>query len=516
MSEESRDPELLDAVGDAIPEAPMARPPARARERGPVVAMATLGGLVILGTVLILRGPRRSDVGSPTPVAQLTESELPAASTTPLSVPTSSSDPGSRPTVKQGEAAAVPRPAPLWRVESLAHDPAVEILRGTLGKQTLAAALAHAGLARNEVRRITHAVENIRRIERATPKDAFVVARDRMKGAVIGFEVIASPTDIWQARSEDGLLPMLAKKLEPFVEKKRSASALVVTTDLAKAIAATGLHEDAIEAIEDALEGHGDTAVIKPGIRLRIVGHEEWVEGAFAHFDVDALEYIPRRGNALRLYRYERDASVDGSRKRTPHPGLYDAKGRQPFRGTFRSPLPLARVTSRFNPKRMHPVLRVVTPHNGVDFGASAGTPVYASGAGTVQSAGDSGPCGNMVQIEHSNGLTTAYCHLSRFAAGLHPGQHVEARQLVGYVGQTGRATGPHLHFAVKRGASFLDPMVLKMDGVRTLPPADREAFAKQRVELDAALEAIALPASDGAPDGDTDDDPKDEPSGEE
>jgi murein DD-endopeptidase MepM/ murein hydrolase activator NlpD len=201
-----------------------------------------------------------------------------------------------------------------------------------------------------------------------------------------------------------------------------------------------------------------------------------------------------------------------------PHPGFYTAKGQQPFRGTFRSPLPLARVTSRFNPKRMHPVLHVVMPHNGIDFGASSGTPVFASASGTVHSAGDGGPCGNMVQIEHTNNLTTAYCHLSRIVPGLHPGQHVEARQLVGFVGQTGRATGPHLHFAVKRGGSFIDPMVLKMDGVRTLPPADRDAFAKLRADLDVALEAVALPSADGVATDDKDDkdDAKDEPGGEE
>ena len=171
--------------------------------------------------------------------------------------------------------------------------------------------------------------------------------------------------------------------------------------------------------------------------------------------------------------------------------------------------------SSRFNPKRMHPVLHVVMPHNGIDFGASTGTPVFAAGAGTVRSAGSSGPCGNMVEIAHANGLATAYCHLSRFAVGLHAGQHVEARQLVGYVGQTGRVAGPHLHFAVKRGDTFIDPMGLKIDGVRTLPAADREAFAKRRAELDVALEAITLPAADRSKTA-ADKDDGDEPSGEE
>ena len=490
------------------------------RDHGRSIALATLGGLIALGCILIAQGP-------------------PSAPSAP-SPPSSSSSPGAAaaggPAAQTGRAAAltsaelpaVPAPSgasgaaladggpmfvPTWRVASLEHDTSIEVMRGTLGKHTLLGALLQAGIAKGEARRITHAVDGIRRIEHGLSKDSFVVARDRSKGTITAFEYVGSPTDVWQGKSDKGD-ELVVKKLELYVEKKRAATALLVTADLAKAITTAGLREEAIEEIDDALDGHGDAAVIKPGVRLKVVGNEEWVEGSFARFRVEAIEYVPKTGSTLRVYFYERDASVEASHRHMPHPGYYDAKGQQPFRGTFRSPLPLARVTSRFNPKRMHPVLHVVMPHNGVDFGASSGTPVYASAQGTVHSAGDGGPCGNMVQIEHTNGLTTAYCHLSRFAPGLHPGQHVEARQLVGFVGQTGRATGPHLHFAVKRGGNFIDPLGLKMDGIRTLPSADRDAFAKRRADLDAALEGVALPSSDGVTVDDKEE--KDEPAGEE
>jgi len=487
------------------------------------VALGILGGLVLLGVALIVRGPRASTAGGPdSPVAALTSAELPSgAAPARAQVTGALADGGAVSADASASAAAVdagPKFVPVWRVAALEHDPGIEILKGTLGKHTFAGALAQTGLTKTEVRRITHATDDIRRIEHGVSKDSFVVARDRTKGTVVAFEYIASPTEIWQggAKSDDALT---AKKLDLFVEKKRTQSALVVTADLAKAIATAGLREEAIEEIDDALDGHGDVAVVKPGVRLRVIGDEEWVEGVFARYRVEAVEYVPKTGDRLRVYYYERDGAAAGNHRHMPRAGFYDAKGQQPFRGTFRSPVPLARITSRFNPKRMHPVLHVVMPHNGIDFGATTGTPVFAASSGTVHSAGDSGPCGNMVQIDHTQNLSTAYCHLSRFAPGIHAGQHVEARQLVGFVGQTGRVTGPHLHFAVKRGGTFIDPMGLKMDGVRTLPPSDREAFAKIRADLDVALESVALPPGDGAAatdDKDDKDENKDEPGGEE
>jgi len=535
-SEESRDPGAGDgadpapeSAGDDSPSAPESRinaaPPSR--DRGRTIALGILGGLVALSAILIARGPQSPAAATTEPAAALTSAEIPGA-LPPSAAISFATTPAAGGPVAQADAGP-PARIPTWRVASLEHDNAVEIVRGTLGKHTFAGALAQAGIARLEQRRVAHAVDGIRRVEHGSSSDSFIVARDRTKGTIVAFEYLASPTEIWQGKAEDAASGpdggstssehrFVIKKLELFVEKKRSASALVVTTDLAKAIASASVREEATAEIADALEGHGDAAIIKPGVRLRVVGHEEWVEGAFARFQVDAVDYVPKSGSPLRVYFYERDSSSEGSHRSVrsrPHPGFYDAKAQQPYRGTFRSPLPAARITSRFNPKRMHPVLHVVTPHNGVDFGASTGTPVYASASGTVHSAGDSGPCGNMVQIEHSNGLTTAYCHLSKFAAGLHSGQHVEARQLVGYVGQTGRATGPHLHFAVKRGGNFIDPLGLKMDGVRTLPPSDREVFSKRRAELDAALDAITLPSADGVVVVD-DKDEKDEPGGEE
>jgi murein DD-endopeptidase MepM/ murein hydrolase activator NlpD len=388
-------------------------------------------------------------------------------------------------------APAKPVPPPVWRVQTLASDPTVSLLEGTFGKKTFQAALAGAGISARESLRVAHALQRVRRLDHVGEKDTFLAARDKATGRIVAFELASSPIEIWQAREDEKKLD--AKKLDLYVDHKRVSAAFVVADDLRASVKQAGLREDKLlDVLDDALEGHVGLADIHTGARFRLVADEEWVEGSFTRYAIQALEYQPAHPNAeetkkgpLRVYHLVK-ADRHGQL------AYYDAKGQRPIQGAWRSPLPMARVTSRFNPHRMHPVLKVVMPHNGIDFGAAAGTPVYSAGPGVVESVGDGGPCGNMVQVRHPNGLVTAYCHLSKFAPGLYAGEHVEARQLVGFVGQTGRATGPHLHFGVRRGDVFLDPLSLKLDGVRVVPLHDRGEFASVRAETDLALDAIA------------------------
>jgi murein DD-endopeptidase MepM/ murein hydrolase activator NlpD len=460
-------------------------------DRGKAIALAAMGALVATGIGLIVKAPRREAAPSEPAIAL-------AVTSAQVSVPapaTKESEPP--PVVEQPK----PRPPPAWRAANLKGDPSIEVVEGTFGKRTFAGAMASANVPKDQLKRLVAAFDGVKHIERPREKDGFVIAKDRAKGTIAAFEYIVSPTEIYQARTNDnGAID--AKRLELYVEQKRIGQALVISADLEKAIEKAGLRKELIEMIDDAVEGHVDPGTIRPGVRMRVAASEEWVEGQFTGVRVDGLELVPKSGGApIRVYFYERGEDVEGSKRRAPLPGYYDAKGKQPYRGAFRSPIPLARVTSRFNPKRMHPVLKTIMPHNGVDFAGSTGTPVFASAPGTVVVAGNGGPCGNMVEIEHAGGITTVYCHLSRFEKGLHAGMKVEARQPIGAVGQTGRVTGPHLHFGLKKNGAFIDPLSMKMDGVRVLPPADRDAFAKRRAEVDQLIDGIALPSVLDTPD---------------
>jgi murein DD-endopeptidase MepM/ murein hydrolase activator NlpD len=401
------------------------------------------------------------------------------------------------------EPAPEPRPA-VWRVARLSDDPGITLVDGVIARRPLLVALGAAGLPRAEASRVVHSLDDLRDVERFGPKDTFTVARDKASGRVVAYEIASSPTDVWQGHEEtlaDGTYKLVPRKLDLPSERVRVRRAFVVGADLRGSLAEAGLApvEDVLSMLDDALEGHAELSDIRPGSRLRLVATQERVDGVFARWaSLDAVEYFPATPNGAPVRVYYAGSDEDHG-THGEHRGWFDAKGRQPYKGGWRTPVPGTRIASRFNPHRMHPVLHVIMPHNGVDFAAPSGAPVYATAAGTVLSAGNGGPCGNMVQIAHAGEITSVYCHLSRFAPGLHAGQHVESRQLIAYVGQTGRVTGPHLHFGIKKNGVFVDPMTLRLDGVRVLPRGRRDEFERARAALDAELDSIPLPAA-GAP----------------
>lgn len=140
----------------------------------------------------------------------------------------------------------------------------------------------------------------------------------------------------------------------------------------------------------------------------------------------------------------------------------YFPNGQSLKRMFIKSPIKFGRITSGFSRSRFHPVLHIHRPHNGVDYGAPPGTPVMAVGHGTIESIGRNGGSGNMIKIRHNGTYSTAYLHLKGFATGLRKGSTVEQGQVIGYVGSTGLATGPHLHFAFYENGAYVDPLGLR------------------------------------------------------
>lgn len=164
----------------------------------------------------------------------------------------------------------------------------------------------------------------------------------------------------------------------------------------------------------------------------------------------------------------------------------YDAAGRPLRKQMLKSPLPfLAPITSRFSRNRFHPILKRYRPHLGVDYGAPAGTPVLSMADGrVVAKSWDGKGGGNMIRISHAGGMTTTYMHLSRYAAGMSIGKSVNQGQVIGYVGATGLASGPHLDFRIQKGKQYVNPVHVHGTPSDPLPASQMASFHKVRDSL--------------------------------
>ena len=172
----------------------------------------------------------------------------------------------------------------------------------------------------------------------------------------------------------------------------------------------------------------------------------------------------------------------------TPESGFtdyFDEAGRSVRRTLLRTPIDGARLSSRFG-MRKHPILGYNRMHRGIDFAAPSGTPVYAAGNGRIERIGRNGGYGKYVRIRHNGTYKTAYAHLKSFATGLKKGSRVKQGQVIGYVGSTGRSTGPHLHYEVLTRGKQVNPLKLDLPSGEQLKGPDLEAFQAARREIDA------------------------------
>lgn len=207
---------------------------------------------------------------------------------------------------------------------------------------------------------------------------------------------------------------------------------------------------------------------------------DERPDGSYRIVSLDAIRLATSK-KLHEAYRF----SVDGERF-----DYYDADGQSLKRRFLRSPLKFARITSGFG-SRMHPILRRVRPHHGVDYAAPVGTPVQAAGEGAVTRAGRNGGYGLQVTIRHGDRYVTSYAHLSRIASGVRPGARVSQGQVIGYVGSTGLSTGAHLDYRFMKDGKYVDPLSTDLPTAVPLEGADLAGFELERDRLRARLGAV-------------------------
>jgi murein DD-endopeptidase MepM/ murein hydrolase activator NlpD len=221
---------------------------------------------------------------------------------------------------------------------------------------------------------------------------------------------------------------------------------------------------------------------IQRGDAFKVLIEKKYLNGRFVKYGAIQAAAFRNKQKLLTGFRFE-----DENGK----PVYYTAEGKSLKKSFLKSPLKFSRITSRFSISRMHPVLKMLRPHMGVDYAAQVGTPVQAVASGVVKSAGYSGGSGNMVRIHHAGALETMYLHLSRIA--VRAGARVSQGQVIGYVGSTGLSTGPHLDFRIQQHGRSVNPLKMIFPPGPPVSPGRFSDFAILRDKWNKELQMVDL-----------------------
>jgi len=359
------------------------------------------------------------------------------------------------------------------------------VVRGSIRRgEILSRSLAKAGVPNREYRQVLAEMDPTVQFRKAHVGDQYRVELNQ-KDKILALTYTRSPIEIYKASlNPDGATYKVEQVEVPIRREAMQIGCMIQGT----------LYESLLRCSEDGqlaskiigllsfdLNLYQD---VRNGDRLRFVVDKEFVNGKFYRYGpIQALDYRSKF-KTTRLFHFD-----DG----TPNGDYYKEDGTTVKRDFLRSPLQYTRVSSGYQKRRYHPVLHKYKQHLAIDYAAPTGTPVWTVADGTVTFRRRRGASGNLVVIKHDDGYKTYYAHLHRFRKKLKVGDKVKQGQVVGYVGSTGRATGPHLHFAVKKGRKTLNPLNVVGKPTGQLVDEQLAAFQALVKERLALLQGIDL-----------------------
>lgn len=405
--------------------------------------------------------------------------------------PTLLPEPAAAPVAAAPAGAAARAPADEPVVEDGPVEQTVEVQKG----DTLLSLLLDAGVARAQAHDAVAALRNV------------FPPRGLQPGQEIKISLNAGDSD--SADPDTSAMDLLGLKLQPSVEKDvtltRNVSGGFVAATVAKPLSimtsrgagviSSSLFEagqdggvplpvmnEMIKAFSYDVDFQRD---LQPGDSYEVI-YERYQdsEGNFAKPGNILYAALRLGGKVTEFYRY---APQGGT------PDVYGPDGTSIKKALLRTPVDVVHITSGFG-MRMHPLLGFSLMHKGVDFGAPSGTPIFAAGDGTIVKIGGYGSYGNYIQVRHNNQFSTAYAHLSRFGRGLSTGSKVKQGQVIGYVGATGRATGPHLHFEVIKNGTQINPLSVNLPMGQKLEGKDLARFRAAKAIIDRMRQTLGGP----------------------
>ncbi|UAL09797.1 M23 family metallopeptidase [Caulobacter segnis] len=349
--------------------------------------------------------------------------------------------------------------------------------------ETLQGAVQRAGVAPEEAQAVVSvlqgAIDTVN-IKAGMAFEAAIAQRRGQRGParLVGLSMRASPSStLTVSRTFDGALRL--RELEEKVRDEQKVACGEMNGSFYESVANVGgtpaIISQAAKLFSHKIDFSRD---IKEGDRFCLVFDRKVTESGRT-IEAGDLEYAEVKGQ--KFYAFDRKGDAEGKTQ------FFDALGKNIKGFLLRTPVDGARITSTFG-QRKHPVLGYTRAHKGVDFGAGTGTPILAAGDGVVLEARRWAGYGNWLRIRHSGQWDTGYGHISRYASGIRPGVHVRQGQVVAYVGSTGLATGPHLHYEVWLKGERINPVGAKVPQGTILAGSELASFKSQKARIDRML----------------------------
>ena len=365
---------------------------------------------------------------------------------------------------------------------------AMAVTTGDLDRgQSLSGALLEQGVPAAVVEQIRDELRPVFDFRRSRSGDAYRLALDS-DGRVVDFRYSLSAEEsiylYWDGES------YLARREHAEFEPRIATLAGRVDESLYESIRELGEYPQLADGLAEIFAWDIDfTRNAQPGDEFRLLYERLYL----TNDDGEEVYVRPGRIMAARYRGAEGEYSAIYFETEDGRGSYFRPDGTSVERAFLAAPLRYSRISSTFTNARHHPILNVTRRHPGIDYAAAEGTPLWAVAAGTVVYRGSAGASGNLVKIRHANGYVSHYAHLSRFAEELETGSHVRQKQVIGYVGQTGLATGAHVCFRVTSNGRYVNPLEIKSPVTRPVDPVLSRDFARVRDRLLAYLDVRAL-----------------------
>lgn len=366
-----------------------------------------------------------------------------------------------------------------------AHDSGLNVITGHIAQgSTLASILEERGVDRATIDLINKGMRPLFDFRYARPGDFFALIRDEFDD-LLSFEYQRGRSNVFRlAVNADGEFDVTERELP--LERRVVHLGGVIQRSLFDSVRELGEQPQLVHDYADIFIWDFDFASqTRPGDEFRMVFEKFYDQGGFVRYgQILAAQYRGLNDDYTAIFYEDGDGYGD----------YYTPDGNSVRRTFLRAPVKYSRISSRYTKSRLHPILKIRRPHEGIDYAAPTGTPIWAVADGVVIFKGWSGGLGRLIKIRHNNGYVSYYGHLSRYDSNIKVGSRVQQKQVVGYVGATGLATGPHLDYRLKTGGRFVDPQKIKFPHGDPVPVRERDRFGVIRDELLAELDDVSPP----------------------